>query len=256
MKPWLTVTFLLLCIAGSGQGLPPDTVIRGVKLSFRHKVSDFPKTWQVAPIHAKGEPIAASEVKRSTRIISQAMNKYPAPLLDKNLEAVYFLRTMTFYGVGYGGTNSANALYLTNEGLLMGYSDLYLEQTYHHEFSSILYRNYTSFIDETKWLQANLNGIDDYNDPEKGVGAIRNNQSSQDFDTVLCARGFLTEYAMSGIENDINTLAQNLFCPSPGFWDIADRYHRIHEKTMLLIGFYNKLSPTFTEAYFRKINTR
>lgn len=255
MKPLLTATCLFISLLLYGQKLPPDTVIRGVKVCFRYSVLNFPETWQAAPISAKGEPIAATEVNRSRQVIINAMNKYSAGLLQKHLRAVYFLRTMSFYEVGYGGTNSADALYLTNEGVKMGYSDLYLEQTFHHEFSSILYRNNPSFINENAWLKANINGFS-YNDPEKGVGAIRNNQSSQDFDTSLCAKGFLTQYAMSGMENDINTVAQNLFSPSPGFWDIADRYPRIHEKVKLLISFYHKLDPLFTEQYFRKTSNR
>ena len=100
---------------------------------------------------------------------------------------------------------------------LLGYTELYLEQTFHHEFSSILYRNHPSFFDEAGWKNANISGFD-YNDPEAGVGAIRNNQSSQDLDTALCKKGFLTQYSVSGMENDINTFAQNIFSPSENFW--------------------------------------
>ena len=160
---------------------------------------------------------------------------------------------MKFYEVGYGGTNSTDALYLTNSGTAAGYSDLYLEQTFHHEYSSILYRNYPSFIDEEAWKEINIAGFD-YNDPENGVGAIRNNESSQDLDTALCKKGFLTQYSLSGIENDINTFAQNIFSPSAGFWKIVDQYPRIKQKVKLLIDFYNKIDPLFTVDYFKKLN--
>jgi hypothetical protein len=158
---------------------------------------------------------------------------------------------MKFYDVGYGGTNSTDALYLANNGSSQGYTDLYLEQTFHHEFSSILYRNHPAVFRESEWLRTNSPGFA-YTDPENGVGAIRDNRSSQDFDTVLCKQGLLTQYASSGIENDLNTIAQNLFSPSPGFWDIVDRYPRIRRKVRLLIGFYNRLHPIFTVTYFRK----
>ena len=160
---------------------------------------------------------------------------------------------MKFYDVGYGGTNSTDALYLTNSGTVAGYSDLYLEQTFHHEYSSILYRNYPSFIDEEAWKEVNITGFD-YNDPENGVGAIRNNESSQDLDTALCKKGFLTQYSLSGIENDINTFAQNIFSPSAGFWKIVDQYPRIKNKVKLLIDFYKKIDPLFTNEYFKKFN--
>ena len=160
---------------------------------------------------------------------------------------------MTFYNVGYGGTNTTDALYLTNNGVAEGYTNLYLEQTFHHEYSSILYRNYSSFLDEAAWKKANNTGFD-YNDPEAGVGAIRNNQSSQDLDTALCVKGFLTQYSLSGMENDINTFAQNLFSPSGNFWNYVDHYPNINKKTKLLISFYNKIDPVFTENYFKKLS--
>ena len=173
-------------------------------------------------------------------------------MLRLNLRFIYWLKKMSFYNVGYGGTNSTYAVFLTNDGALMGYTDNYLEQTFHHEFSSILYRNYPAFLDTLQWKSLNEKNFI-YNDPEDGVGAIRNNASSQDLDTTLCVRGLLTQYAMSSIENDLNTFAQNLFAPSAGFWNIVDRYPRIQQKTRLIILFYSKINPIFTETYFRNL---
>jgi hypothetical protein len=230
-----------------------DTTIQGVLVSFRYSSSIFPSDWQAPPISATGDPISSAEIARSKLIMAAGLKKYPSAALIKNLKAVYFLKSMKFYNVGYGGTNSTDALYLTNDGVLLGYTDLYLEQTFHHEYSSILYRKYPSYFDEAGWKGANIINFD-YNDPEAGVGAIRNNQSSQDLDTFLCAKGFLTQYSLSGIENDINTFAQNLFSPSENFWLYADRYTRINKKVNLLITFYHKINPVFTEAYFRKFS--
>src|SRR5205085_6021762 len=103
-----------------------------------------------------------------------------------------------------------NAVYITNQGRRAGYTDEYLEQTFHHEFSSILFRNYIDKFDTLSWKEANAPDFN-YNDPENGVGAIRDNRSSQALDTLFCKKGLLTEYAGSGIENDVNTFAQNLF---------------------------------------------
>lgn len=232
---------------------PPDTTIRGVVIGFNYSRSIFPDSWQAAPINAKGEKIAAAEVSRSKAIMIKALQKYPAITLAKDLRVVYFLKSMTFYEVGYGGTNSSDALYLTNSGAAAGYTNLYLEQTFHHEYSSILYRNHPGFLNETEWKKTNIPGFD-YNDPENGVGAIRNNESSQDLDTLLCKKGFLTQYSLSGLENDINTFAQNIFSPSENFWKIVDQYPRIKAKVKLLTDFYNKIDPVFNDDYFKKLN--
>jgi hypothetical protein len=160
---------------------------------------------------------------------------------------------MKFYDVAFGGTNSNDALYLTNQGVKAGYTDEYLEQTFHHEFSSILFRNYSRFIDTNEWKQNNVAGFV-YNDPESGVGAIRNNESSQSLDSVLCKKGLLTQYAGSGIENDINTVAQNLFLPDKEFWNYVDRFPRIRKKVELLIRFYRELDKNYSETYFRNFD--
>jgi hypothetical protein len=253
MKTFFPVIFFMLtlpCFSQTGTG---DTTIQGILVSFRYSNSIFPTDWQAAPISAKAEAIAPTEISRSKMVMVKALKKYPVSALQKDLKAVYFLKSMQFYNVGYGGTNSTDALYLTNDGVKEGYTDLYLEQTFHHEYSSILYRKHSVFFDEARWKEANIPRFD-YNDPEAGVGAIRNNESSQDLDTALCAKGFLTQYSLSGIENDINTFAQNIFSPSENFWLYVDRYPRINKKATLLIAFYNKIDPLFTETYFRKLS--
>ena len=231
---------------------PGDTIYRKVRIEFNYSPSIFPAEWQQSPINAAGEMIDNLEVSRSLMVTVKALEKYPIEMLSLNLRAVFWLKKMSFYSVGYGGTNATYALYLTNDGERMGYTDNYLEQTFHHEFSSILFRNYPNLFDTISWKNANEKNFV-YNDPEDGVGAIRNNASSQDLDTQICARGMLTQYAMSSIENDVNTFAQNLFAPSAGFWEIVDRYPRIKRKTRLLISFYNRINPVFNEYYFRKL---
>jgi hypothetical protein len=231
-----------------------DTTILGVGVKFHYNPDIFPESWRVSPVNAKGEQIAAREIQRTKKIMAVAINKYPQLLLGDNLKNVFLLKSMKFFDVGYGGTNSTDALYLTDNGESLGYTNLYMEQTFHHEFSSILMRNFPSLLDTIAWKNANAKDFD-YNDPENGVGAIRNNQSSQEFDTLICQRGMLTQYGMSSLENDANTFAQNLFCPSTNFWLIVDRYPQIRKKTLLLIEFYQRLSHSFTESYFRKLAT-
>jgi hypothetical protein len=229
-----------------------DTTIRSVHIGFTYSVDIFPDTWRVAPVNAYGEQIIASEIQRSKAVIAKALDKYPQVIFEKNLKAVYFLKDMKFYDVGFGGTNSGDAVYLTNEGIFTGFTNKYLEQTFHHEFSSILLRNYPSFLDTNSWKGANADDFI-YNDPENGVGAIRNNQSSQELDSALCLKGVLTQYGGSSLENDVNTFAQNLFCPEKNFWLFVNRFPRINKKTMLLIKFYGKINSIYTEQYFREM---
>lgn len=231
--------------------MPGDTTIRGIPVAFNCQSSIFPESWQATPISARAESISPKEIDRTQSIIDRALSKYPLSLLQENLAGVYCLGMMQFYDVGYGGTNSENAVYIANAGRFNGYTDQYIEQTFHHEFSSILLRNYPALLDTIAWKKINMNGFD-YDDPENGIGAIRDHRSSIVSDTFLCQKGFLTQYAMSSLENDFNTLSQNIFQPVSNFWWIADHYPRIGEKVKLLIGFYRQIDPVFTESYFRR----
>jgi hypothetical protein len=229
------------------------TIINGVNIVSEYSKAIFPASWQGGAINATGEQIAPDELKRAEPIIIKALKKYPQNLLKITLRSVYLIKSMSFFNVGFGGTNSSDAVYVTNNGETNGYTDAYIEQTFHHEFSSILFRDYPSLIDTITWKKQNDPGFD-YNDPENGVGAIKNNESSQGLNTELAKKGMLTQYAMSSLENDINTVAQNLFMPAPDFWEIADNYPKVGMKVKLLIAFYGKLSSLFTEQYFRSFN--
>ena len=255
MKKIIGVLFLLPFLSLQVSAAVADTTIQGVNIQFNYDPSIFPDSWQVAPISSTGENMAEDEISRVSPIMEKALKKYPVIVLQTNLKAVYFLKSMKFYDVGFGGTNSNDAVYVTDNGVSMGYTDSYLEQTFHHEFSSVLFRNYPSYLDTVAWKEVNIPGFD-YSDPEAGVGAIRKNQSSQDADTILCKNGFFTQYAYSSLENDVNTLAQNLFCPGPEFWVIVESYPKIRKKISLLIRFYYNIDTVFTEEYFRKLITQ
>ena len=231
---------------------PYDTVMHGITLSYNNSTAIFPDYWRINPINAKAERLGNSEISRTKEVMQKALAKYPGSLLKDNLRAVYFLKSIRFYNVLYGGTNSPDAVYLADAGTKRGYTDHYLEQTFHHEFSSILYRNFSSWIDTSAWLSINETGFN-YLDPDNGIGAIKTNKSSQELDHSLCEKGFLTEYSLSSMENDLNTIAQNLFRPAEDFWKLVDTYPRLRKKTTLLISFYHSLDPVFSESYFRKL---
>ena len=252
MKFLTVLVFSFIHLSAFSSLNPADTTIKGVSIRFNYSRLIFPESWQAAPIHAKGEQIEATEIQRCNGILQKALGKYPLKNLEKELKAVYFLKSMNCFEVDFGGTNSTDVLYLTNSGINNGYTDIYLEETFHHEYSSILYRNHPSFFNAKEWKKASIRGFK-YKDPENGVGAIRNNQSSQDLDTFLCKKGFLTQYSLSGLENDINTFAQNMFSRPEYFWKIVDQYPRIKKKVKLLTDFYYKIDPLFTDDYFRNL---
>jgi len=211
----------------------------------------FPGDWYNSSIDGKAESLSESEMERSKRIIISALDKYPENFLENNLENVYALKSMNFYGVNYGGTNSTDSVYLVNDGENMGYSDIIVEKAFHHEFSSILYRNYGDTFKEPEWRQVNPEGFEYFDEATGGSGAIREGKSSQEFDPEAHNMGFLYEYAQSTMENDINSFAENIFMEDDSFFATAESYEKLKAKLDLIVEFYNTLDKTFTMEYFK-----
>lgn len=218
----------------------------GTEIIFSSAGKIFPESWYSEKIHARGVSLDPDEYSRSGKIVKQALLKYPINVIKKNLKKIYVLKDIDFYGQSFGGTNSTDIIYLTN----VGYTDQFLEQLFHAEFSSILLRNYSSYFDETKWKSNNTNKFKYGKD---GVDALKNNLCSEKFDGKFNEKGFINQYATSSMENDFNSFAKNIFLPKPEFKELIKKYDLIKSKRTLFIEFYGKIDKTFSDDYFNKI---
>ncbi|MFH2095394.1 MAG: hypothetical protein ABIJ16_06810 [Bacteroidota bacterium] len=226
----------------------------GIKVLFYPEYNMFPADWYTGEVKARVKALSLSEIKRSTSTILKAMNKYPISILTDNISRIYILQNMNFYGVNYAGTYDDNIVFLVNNGRENGYSDRFMEQSFHHEFSSVLYWNYIDYFDRKAWLAAHEGSDSIYFDELGGAGAMISGQDSDSFDPWYHEKGFLYEYATSSFENDFNSFAENIFCPEPGFWEAVDKYERLNKKIKIIVDFYHSIDPTFTESYFRNMD--
>lgn len=220
----------------------------GVDIVFRADQSIFPASWRRAPINAQADPIDQGEVARSRQAVETAMAKYPAQLLRDNLRAVYITKNIKFYGLVYGATNSGDAVYISNSGRRAGYTDLVLEGSFHHEFSSILLRNHHSKISESKWNELNPS---DFEYLGTGVDALRQGVSSTSYDPQLARQGFYSQYSMASFEEDFNILVEMLFVGDADLWKGSEEFPPLRAKLNLVIDFYQALSPVYTESFFK-----
>lgn len=209
----------------------------------------FPEDWRSAPTSAYGTPLESSEVSRSLRIANKALKKYPSALLKQNLKHVYFVKTLGFSGIEAAGTNSADNIYIANEGESAGYTDNYVETTIHHELSSIFLRNYPDYFPTAKWMEINPPG---FQYGSGGVEEVKNQRDSQEMAETYLEQGFLHQFSQASMEKDLNAFAEHLFVPEADFWAQASEYPKIKLKAKLAIGFYHHLDPMFTEGYFKR----
>lgn len=222
----------------------------GVDIQFTIAPDIFPESWLTEKINGKATPLDSIEIERTTRIILKALNKYPTHLIKKNLTKIYAVKNLEFYGLSYGGTSSTSAVYISNNGVSSGYTDFWIEQTFHTEFSSILLRNYSFLLNSKKWTSQSKGIKYGYS----GVEALQNGKDSREFDLELNKKGFLFMYGTASFEEDFNSFAENLFLCSRGFWSIVKTQKRINAKALMAISFYNSIDETFTESYFRTIS--
>ncbi len=160
----------------------------GVKIIFDYSDNIYPKHWLEGDIAGKGESLKSSEYKRSKEIILKALRKYPTSIISKNLTKIYVLNQLNFFGVNYGDTYYESTLYIANSGVNDGYSDSYIEKSFHHEFSSVLMEKYPSFFDKKAWVKANS---PDFEYGKGGIDAVVNKTDNQDFNEYYFKIGLL-----------------------------------------------------------------
>lgn len=201
----------------------------------------FPKEWLTAEIQAKAKSLPPGEFERTKRILNKALQKYPPALLKKHLKTIYAVSALRYRGIGASGTNCEHELYIANEGADEGYDDLFIEGTFHHEFSSILLWYHPRDLNTAAWNAINPRG---FRYGEDGVAAVKAHQDDTAIDPQLCANGFLCEYSRASLEDDFNMLAEHLFTHGAALRAIAARFPKIRAKRDLVIAFYQKQDPT------------
>jgi len=224
----------------------------GTKIYFATADDMFPASWQEGDINGYAKSLQMSELGRSAEVIFRALDKYPVAVLQKNLSRIYIFSELEFYGQPYGGTNSNDVVYLTNNGIDDGYTDAYLEQLFHAEFSSILLRNFAPESYDKRWCAINN---EEFVYGAGGVQEIKEGKAGLKYGEYFYEAGFLYEYAMSGSENDLNSIAENLFCPDKQFWTVYENYPRVKQKVHLAIKLYNLIDEEFCKEYFLKFES-
>lgn len=204
----------------------------------------FPQSWLTAKVNAQATILDAAQRERSQALVARALAKYPAVLLRTHLQRVYVVGGLAYSGVPTGGTNSRNAVYLANSGKA---ADVALEGIFHAEFSSILLRNLPQHLDTERWQEINP---PDFRYLGSGVQAIKQQKASRRLDAAMHKAGFLHAYAQASQEEDFNSIASRLLMGDEGLWRAVAQFPKVKEKSLLVMAFYGRLHPQFTQSWF------
>lgn len=209
----LTAGMLVLLIRGwawvlltrpQAEGWPEQ--IQGVEVHYTYERQQFfPTAWLTADVNCLGTQVGAADAGRAVPLIEQFLAAYDRAVIQNNLTDIYLLGDLRCYGQPYGGTNRTSSIYLRVGTRSSGYTDRIVLATMHEEFSSIRFRKYV--FPGAAWQSLN----DGYRYPNDSTVILDEPGLRSTAQEYLLARGFLTSYAASSMENDFNEYAGWLF---------------------------------------------
>lgn len=189
-------------------------------------------------IHA--EPADPYDVYSALRGIDLALSVYPTGLIKQHLAAIFIAGDLEIGEVRAAGTYLYAWIYISAAGDLADRGPAYIAETVHHELSSLLFLS--GRFPTARWLAANPADFDYLPTPEAVLEAAGTHQ-----DPVLAETwyrsGFVSDYGLSSLENDVNTFAEMAFGRPDDLRALAGRYPGIAEKLSVLIDFYTGLAP-------------
>ncbi len=266
-KPYALIAMLAQAIALSSL-VPVHGQDLAVDIKFPSDNQFLPKSWTLEPISASTVALPKEHQEKARKIIAKGLSKYPKELAKKYLNDVSIVKSLKFYGVGYGGTYMSNS-----KRVLLVYRPEFdprgFEQRLHHEFSSILLKMNESDFEKKRWLTANAPGFEyraggvieeqsgDRSEATKVLAAEQEKTGGSGstlltLDAALMEEGFLTAYNRVSVEQDVNETVAHLFT-NPELWNLSVKYPRIDQKVDILIDFFRTLDPEMDRIYFRNL---
>ena len=183
----------------------------------------------------------------------RAIDKYPAEKLwGKYSERVYLERVYLVGGLWLNGNPAGGTVSAPDRLIYVGAEDKndYTEQVFHHELSSIIYGFFCDTACRNSLKATNPSGFK-YGDTHQITGKEN-----------LLKAGFVREYGMKSLTQDVNTTAEVMFkryysfVVTGDYWTNLDsgKYPRLKAKFDRLVEMYHNIDPMFTEEYFRQIS--
>jgi Putative zinc-binding metallo-peptidase len=207
-----------------------------VEVHYVYKPKEnFPPSWLESPNLVRGRQPSLREVERFIPLVDTFLSTYSRTVINKNLKHIYLISEFYLYGKSYGGTYDKSSLYINSKAANKEPSDLFLLSVMHHEFSSILMKNYK--FPKEEWLAINLPGFKYSGSGREMLGQPNLYSQSEEW----LSNGFLVKYSQSSLENDFNMLAFWLFTRTSQLRELGWEHIKLQRKIDLAIDFYKSI---------------
>ena len=259
-KAILTTFCVLLlwgCNVSFGDAFYSLCVQYDISIGYGNKVSLYTNSnWKKEPLNAAFSgysPRDKAELELCKQALREAFSAYPKNVIQENLDNLVLLEHLSFNGLAYGGTylqpqDSDNFVYLVIPKHLQGNKLVnHIKSVFHHEFSSILMKNYE--FSEEKWKSANPPEYKyKYGDSGGGAKALELGETGKYKTQMLHEKGLLNEYGEASIEEDFNTYSAMLLTYPETFSMQFYKYPRVKKKTRIWMDFYISINPKFQDT--------
>lgn len=189
------------------------------------------------------------EYREALSIVAEEMNYYPIEILLSDLDNVYFggrIQTERSQFTAGFFIPSKKDIYLFS--MLSDYSGsealLILAETFHHELSSILMRNYR--FDMIGFMAYNGTDFEYWHDEERILTSTHTGNYTSG---PLWDEGLLRYYSQTSPENDYNSYVEMIFTNPKRMSDNCSANERIKNKFLHVKDFYLNISPDFKSAF-------
>jgi hypothetical protein len=261
ISKWIHLLSVLLLLLSCTKTYTPQEIDKlfetitskyGIKIVYKIRADFLSPIETVMPLTGPSKnsivkPIALQVLARYPRLLQKAFEKYPVQIIKKHLKAIHFAKEINQDGVVCGASYDLyrGVIFLVNDG---SQSDGYSIGAFHHEFSSLLLKRRSFFLNP--WLKQNP---DNFNYLYETYGELKNLQRHRNVSihgtTNDYEKGFMNSYGQTNFENDFNEYAAMIFTHPQKFKKIMNQYPRVRGKFLLFLEFYHKIDPIFTEEY-------
>lgn len=179
-----------------------------------------------------GQQFDLDDASRVVLDIEEFISRYDSGFMSRYLTDIFILKALECRGKPYGGTYKRSSIYIRVDP---NCTDQWIQGTLHHEFSSILMKNYP--FPEDEWRSINDNDFAYTNNAFEMLGkSSLNLQLPGSLDA-----GFVKEYARTSLENDFNVIVEWLFTRETELCELRKKYDRIDKKADLAINFFKSI---------------
>lgn len=260
---WIAVAVLLMAAGFQWVILPRITEAKlqtlagqlsaqyGLVVRFKDPVDFFVPP--LAPVdqaaHIHITPAQQRHVAVALEGVTRALKKYPASLIQQYLKAVFVARTLEIDGVSGAAMFANQWIYVATPPRDGSGADSF-ELSLHHELSSLFF--YDGNFPTLRWHlvnDADFRYLEKQDDIIQAA-APENRKEIQEQATWHEA-GFVSDYGMASMENDVNTYAELAMGAPEKLRQLCGQYPKIAQKKKILINYYTKLAPELG-AYFQK----